>query len=232
MGPRALTSRDKSSFGARMAPANRARLLADLEHNGITDKRVLDAMGRVPRHEFVEDAWRAEAYQNKPLPIGLSQTISQPYIVAVMTQLLLEQPVAGAPPRKRVLEIGTGSGYQTAVLAELVEQVFSVERIKALSETARTRLRQLGYRNIHFAYSDGMLGWEAHAPYDGILVAAAAADVPEALKAQLAPGGRLVIPVGAQAGGQMLRVIDRTPRGFAERDVLPVSFVPLLGGRA
>ncbi len=229
MGPRALTSSDRSSFGARTAPLNRARLLSDLEQNGITDKRVLDAMGRVPRHEFVEDTWRAEAYQNKPLPIGLSQTISQPYIVAVMTQVLLETGTAA--PRRRVLEIGTGSGYQTAVLSELFEQVFSVERIKSLSETARARLRELGYRSIHFAYADGMLGWESHAPYDAIIVTAAAVEVPETLKTQLAPGGRLVIPVGPQASAQMLRVVDRTPRGYSERDVLPVSFVPLLSGR-
>jgi protein-L-isoaspartate(D-aspartate) O-methyltransferase len=203
-----------------------ARLLDELRTCGISDPRVLEAIARVPRHEFVEGMWRTEAYQNKPLPIGLSQTISQPYVVAAMTQMLLE-----GGPRKRVLEIGTGSGYQTAVLAGLVEIVYSVERIKALSESARARLRALNYRNIHFAYADGMLGWEAHGPYDGILVTAGATDVPEALRAQLAPGGCIVIPVGPIHETQSLRVIDRTPRGFVEKDLLPVSFVPLLPGR-
>jgi protein-L-isoaspartate(D-aspartate) O-methyltransferase len=227
-----LNPRERAAAGTRSAPLNRARLVADLEQAGIRDRRVLDAVNRVPRHEFVEQAWRAEAYQNKPLPIGLSQTISQPYIVALMTQVLLEQAPGPASPRKRVLEVGTGSGYQTAVLALLFEQVFSVERIKSLSETARARLRDLGYHNIHFAYADGMQGWEAHAPYDAILVTAAAPEVPEALKAQLAPGGRLVLPVGSQPNAQMLCVVDRSGRGYSEHEVLPVSFVPLLGGRA
>ena len=212
---------------AGTAPANLSRLLDELRASGIADVRVLDAIARVPRHDFVEGMWRAEAYQNKPLPIGLSQTISQPYIVAAMTQVLLE-----GGPRKRVLEIGTGSGYQTAVLAGLVEIVYSVERIKALSEAARVRLRGMGYRNIHFAYADGTLGWEAHAPYDAILVTAGAVEVPDALRAQLAPGGRLLIPVGPAQNAQSLRVIDRTPRGLLERDLLPVSFVPLLSGRS
>ena len=212
---------------ATSAPANLVRLLDELRAGGISDQRVLDAIARVPRHEFVEGAWRAEAYHNKPLPIGLSQTISQPYIVAAMTQVLLE-----GGPRARVLEVGTGCGYQTAVLAGLVQIVYSVERIKALSESARVRLRELAYRNIHFAYADGTLGWEAHAPYDGIIVTAAATEIPAALKAQLAPGGRLVIPVGPAQNAQSLRVIDRTPRGLVERDLLPVSFVPLLTGRA
>lgn len=194
---------------------------------GISDQRVLEAIARVPRHEFVEGTWRAEAYQNKPLQIGMSQTISQPYIVAAMTQVLLE-----GGPRKRVLEIGTGSGYQTAVLSGLVQIVYSVERIKALSESARARLRDLGYRNIHFAYADGTLGWEAHAPYDAIIVTAGATEVPEALRTQLAPGGRLVIPVGPAQHTQSLRVVDRTAKGLVERDLLPVSFVPLLTGRA
>lgn len=209
------------------SPASRARLVEDLRRMGIADTRVLDALAAIPRHEFVEDAWRSEAYQNKPLPIGHSQTISQPYVVALMTQVLLQSP----QPMKRVLEIGTGSGYQTAVLAKLVETVFSVERIKALSETARARLRGLGFRNLHFAYADGSVGWEAHGPYDGILVTAAAETVPQALRDQLAPGGRLVTPVGAR-DAQVLRVIDRGPRGFVEQDVAQVSFVPLLGGRA
>lgn len=212
------------------SPASRARLIAELKREGIRDERVLEALMNVPRHEFVEEAWRGEAYKNKPLPIGQAQTISQPYIVALMTQLLLE-PLAPAAPRKKVLEIGTGSGYQTAVLAGLVPKVFSVERLKSLSEQARSRLRGLGYRNIHFGYADGSLGWAAHGPYDGIIVTAAAAEVPKALLEQLERGGRLVIPVGPPAQ-QSLRVIDRLSGGkWQSRDVAGVSFVPLLEGR-
>lgn len=210
----------------RLSKASRERLLDELRLNGISDARVLDAMAAVPRHEFVEQTWQSEAYQNKPLPIGLSQTISQPYVVALMTQLLLEDG-----PRRRVLEIGTGSGYQTAVLARVVEIVYSVERLKALSETARARLRALQVRNVHFAYADGSVGWAAHAPYDGILVTAAALEVPAALLEQLAPGGRLVIPAGPPQA-QTLRVIDHGARGYVQRDVAEVSFVPLLEGRA
>lgn len=213
------------------SPASRARLIAELKREGITDERVLDTLMKLPRHEFVEEAWRGEAYRNKPLPIGLAQTISQPYIVGLMTQLLLEA-APGAAPRKKVLEIGTGSGYQTAVLADLVPQVFSVERLKALSEQARTRLRGLGYRNIHFGYADGTAGWAAHAKYDGIMVTAAAAEVPKALLDQLEIGGRLVIPVGPPAR-QSLKVIDRISAGkWQTREVAGVSFVPLLEGKA
>ncbi|MDB5987767.1 MAG: protein-L-isoaspartate(D-aspartate) O-methyltransferase [Nevskia sp.] len=205
----------------------RNKLIADLRRQGITDERVLEIMQKLPRHEFVDESWRAEAYKNKPLPIGQSQTISQPYIVALMTQALLE----GDRPRKRVLEIGTGSGYQTAVLAELGISVFSVERLKALSEVARERLRALGYRNVHFGYNDGNAGWASHGPYDGILVTAAAASVPQPLLDQLDKHGRLVIPVGPPQN-QVLRVIDRGARSFDTRELATVSFVPLLEGRA
>lgn len=206
-------------------PSARSRLVRELRAQRIDDERVLNAIGKLPRHEFVEDAWRAEAYKNKPLPIGLSQTISQPYIVALMTQLLLQ-----GGTRNKVLEIGTGSGYQSAVLAEVFAAVFSVERIKPLAEQARARLRRLGYRNIHCGYSDGVEGWAAHAPYDGIIVTAAAAEVPRALLKQLARGGRIIIPVGPP-GDQQLRVIDRTPHGLEAQDVSAVSFVPLLPGK-
>jgi protein-L-isoaspartate(D-aspartate) O-methyltransferase len=215
------------------SPTSRARLIAELKREGISDERVLETLLKLPRHDFVEEAWRGEAYKNKPLPIGLAQTISQPYIVALMTQLLLEPPAGGAvAKRKKVLEIGTGSGYQTAVLAELVPQVFSVERLKALSEQARARLRGLGYRNIHFGYSDGTAGWAAHAQYDGIMVTAAATEVPKALLEQLEVGGRLVIPVGPPAR-QSLKVIDRISAAkWQTHEVAGVSFVPLLEGKA
>lgn len=197
-----------------------------LRAHGIDDDRVLQAMARVPRPRFVDATWQTEAWKNKPLPIGSAQTISQPFVVALMTQLLL---AGGA--RRQVLEIGTGSGYQTAILAELVERVFSVERIRSLSEQARQRLRALGYRNIHCGYADGTNGWNVHGPYDGILVTAAPAEISPALYQQLAPAGRLVVPVGS-GEIQQLRVVDREPSGFSSRDVAAVNFVPLLGGRA
>lgn len=212
------------------SPVSRGRMVDALRREGVVDERVLAAMLKIPRHEFVEEAWRSEAYRNKPLPIGLAQTLSQPYVVGLMTQALLE-PSAKGTPRARVLEIGTGSGYQTAVLAEVVERVYSIERLKALSEVARQRLGGLGYRNIHFGYADGTLGWAAHGPYDGIIVTAAAADVPRALLEQLADGGRLVIPVGPP-NQQLLRIVDRSGARFSSRDIAAVSFVPLLEGKA
>ncbi len=204
----------------------RTRLNDDLRKL-IKDEKVLAAMAKVPRHEFVDEALKTRAYENNALPIGHAQTISQPHIVALMTETLLN----GKRP-KRVLEIGTGSGYQTAVLAELVDVVFTVERIKPLSEVARKRLTALGYRNVHFGYADGMQGWIPYAPYDGILVTAGAESVPQALLDQLDRGGRLVIPVGPQRGGQTLRVIERRlGGGYKEQDIAAVSFVPLLSGK-
>lgn len=212
---------------AAAVPAPRSRLIDELRRLGISDEKVLATMARLPRHEFVSEALKTRAYDNDALPIGHAQTISQPYIVALMTQLLLQ-----GKRLKRVLEIGTGSGYQTAVLADLVEVVFTVERIKPLSEVARKRLTEVGCRNVHFGYADGMQGWMPYAPYDGILVTAGAESVPPALLEQLDKGGRLVIPVGPQ-GRQVLRVIDRRITGaFKEQDVTPVSFVPLLAGKA
>lgn len=205
--------------------ASRRRLIDEVRRWGVKDERVLATLVEVPRHEFLEDAFKGRAYENNALPIGLSQTISQPYIVALMTEAALQ----GAKPHK-VLEIGTGSGYQTAVLAELVPAVFTVERLKLLSRQARARLERLGYHNILFAWSDGMNGWAAHAPYDAIVVTAAAERVPQALLDQLAPGGRLVIPVGSP-GAQSLQLITRTPKGPVTRALGDVSFVPLLGGR-
>jgi protein-L-isoaspartate(D-aspartate) O-methyltransferase len=205
--------------------ASRKRLIDEVRRWGVKDERVLATLAEVPRHEFLEDAFKGRAYENNALPIGLSQTISQPYIVALMTEAAL----GGGKPHK-VLEIGTGSGYQTAVLAELVPAVFTVERLKMLSQQARARLERLGYDNILFTYSDGMNGWASHAPYDAIVVTAAAERVPQALVDQLAPGGRLVIPVGSP-GAQSLQLITRTPKGPVTRALGDVSFVPLLGGR-
>lgn len=211
---------------AATMPSAVNRLIAELRRAGIVDERVLEVLAKVPRERFVDAAWRVDAWKNRPLPIGRSQTISQPYVVALMTQLLLADG-----PRKRVLEVGTGSGYQCAVLAQLVERVYSVERIRSLSEQARTRLRGLGIKNVHFGYADGSTGWRAHGPYDGIVVTAAAGEVPQTLREQLAPGGRLIIPVG-DTREQNLKVVDRGQQRFRSRDVAAVNFVPLLTGRA
>ena len=215
------------SRGLGMTSARvREALVDELRRNGIRDERVLDAMRQVPRHEFVEEAFRGDAYKNRSLPIGHSQTISQPFIVALMTEALL----GGGSP-KRILEVGTGCGYQTAVLSRLVETVFTVERIRPLTESARERLQTLGYRNVHFGYADGTLGWIPYAPYDGIIVTAGGEEVPSALVRQLATGGRLVIPVGPN-GAQRLRLIHKTGGRPVEKDLGAVTFVPLLSGRS
>ncbi|HUR39694.1 MAG TPA: protein-L-isoaspartate(D-aspartate) O-methyltransferase [Verrucomicrobiae bacterium] len=207
--------------------ANRKRLIDEVRSWGVKDERVLKVLAETPRHEFLDDAFKSRAYDNSALPIGQAQTISQPYIVAKMTEAILE---GSAKPHK-VLEIGTGSGYQTAVLASLVKAVFTVERLRRLSETARTRLEALGHHNIFFTYADGMNGWASHAPYDAIVVTAAADGVPPALIAQLVVGGRLVIPVGTQGGSQKLHLITRTASGHTTRLLGDVSFVPLLAGK-
>jgi protein-L-isoaspartate(D-aspartate) O-methyltransferase len=193
-----------------------------LATQGVTDVRVLDAMRRVPRHLFVEEALSARAYENCSLPIGCEQTISQPLVVARMTQSVL----AGNP--RRVLEVGTGCGYQTAVLAEVVEQVYTVERIEELLRGARRRLRHMGYEQIRSRHADGRLGWPEEGPYDAILVTAAGARLDETLFDQLADHGTLVAPVGGER--QRLLAYRLTPAGWAPRDLGPVSFVPLLDG--
>ncbi|GBD42660.1 Protein-L-isoaspartate O-methyltransferase [bacterium HR40] len=182
------------------------------------DPRVLEAMLRVPRHEFVPEVLRPFAYNNSPLPIGFDKTISQPFIVAVMTDLLELQPT------HKVLEVGTGLGYHAAVLAQLVERVWTVEIIEELAEEASTRLSLLGYHNIAIRVGDGAQGWPEHAPFDRILVTAGAPRVPEALFAQLAPGGRLVLPAGTP-DDQRLTVVEKTRDGHARsRSVMPVRF--------
>ena len=186
------------------------------------DPRVIEALKRVPRHEFVPTSYRHYAYQNRPLPIGEEQTISQPYIVALMTDL------AQLDKDSIVLEVGTGSGYQAAVLAELVAQVYTIEIIEVLGKRAETTLNRLGYDNISVRIGDGYNGWPEQAPFDAILVTAAPETVPQPLIDQLKPGGRLVIPVGPQARAQSLRVIEKDETGeLIERDVIPVGFVPL-----
>lgn len=205
----------------------RARLIARLREQGIGDERVLAAMLDTPRHLFVEEALASRAYENNALPIGLGQTISQPYIVALMTQALLAG--RSALPAQ-VLEIGTGSGYQTAVLAPLAGRVYSIERIERLAARARERLATLGLRNVRLKHGDGMLGWPEFGPYDGMLVTAAAETVPPALPEQLAIGGRLVAPVGTAGGPQELLLIERKAIGYETHRLGGVVFVPLLGG--
>ncbi|MBL8706316.1 MAG: protein-L-isoaspartate(D-aspartate) O-methyltransferase [Rhodospirillales bacterium] len=189
------------------------------------DHRVLQALGTVPRHEFVPAGMRDQAYENRPLPIGHHQTISQPYIVAIMTDLLHPQPA------DRVLEIGTGCGYQAAVLATLVAKVYSIETVADLSAEAGERLRRLGYDNVELRQGDGYLGWPEHAPYDGIIVTAAAPELPEALVRQLRPGGRMAIPLGPRGGEQALYLVRKDEDGTVDRRmVLPVAFVPMVPG--
>ena len=195
-----------------------------LAARGLTDQRVLDALATVPREAFVPEELAPYAYEDRPLPIEANQTISQPYIVALMAAALELQP------QDRVLEIGTGSGYAAAVLAEICAEVFTVERVAELADSARERLKSLGYDNVHVKQGDGTLGWPEHAPYDGIVVAAAAPEVPEPLKQQLAVGGRLVIPVGATLETQtLLRVRRINEHRFEQDDLGGVRFVPLIG---
>jgi protein-L-isoaspartate(D-aspartate) O-methyltransferase len=201
----------------------RDRLVQRLRDHGIRDERVLAVIRDVPRHIFIDEALAHRAYEDTALPIGHGQTISQPFIVALMTQTLLNVP------RARVLEVGTGSGYQTAVLAALVERVSTVERIAPLLERARDRFRALKLRNIRTKYDDGNLGWPDQGPFDGIIVTAAARLVPDALIDQLTIGGRLVIPVGDDRS-QELKVIDRTDDGVRQESLEYVRFVPLLRG--
>jgi len=189
------------------------------------DDRVLKALSTVPRHLFVPDKVKDEAYENRALPIGYSQTISQPYIVAIMTDLL--KPTQD----DRVLEIGTGSGYQAAVMAEVADQIYTMEIVKPLAEQATQRLQKLGYDNIEVRHGDGYYGWNEHAPFDLIIVTAASSHVPPPLIAQLKPGGRMIIPVGSPFLVQQLVLVEKTSDGrLSLRQILPVMFVPLTGG--
>jgi protein-L-isoaspartate(D-aspartate) O-methyltransferase len=202
----------------------RDRLIQRLRDQGITNLTVLDRIRNLPRHIFMDEALASRAYEDIALPIGFGQTISQPYIVARMTEALLD-----GPPLQQVLEVGTGCGYQTAVLAPLVERIYTIERIEGLQKRARLRLKELDIRNVRFKVGDGSIGWRTQAPFDGILVAAAPLVVPEELIAQLAVGGRLIVPAGPE-GRQQLLSIERTEQGIEKRVLAEVSFVPLVGG--
>ena len=204
----------------------RARMVQRLRDRGIRDERVLAAMGAVPRHLFVEEALASRAYEDTALPIGFGQTISQPYVVARM----IEKLIAGKSPGK-ALEVGTGCGYQAAVLAHVFPEVYSIERIRGLLERARRNLLALRLKNLRLAHGDGYAGLEGAAPFQAIIVAAAASRTPEALRRQLVPGGRMVLPL-ASGGGQRLLLVERSGRGFVESELDTVRFVPMEAGKA
>jgi protein-L-isoaspartate(D-aspartate) O-methyltransferase len=206
------------------SPGTRDRLVQRLRSDRIKNEAVLKAIMQVPRHEFVDEALSSRAYEDTALPIGLGQTISQPWIVARMTEALLE-----GGKLDKVLEIGTGSGYQAAVLSHLVKEVYTVERIKELLKLARRRFHKLRLHNVHTRYADGHLGWPTQAPFDGIMVTAASRVIPEELIEQLRIGGRLVMPL-ERGGQQRLLSIARTEEGYEETDLGGVVFVPLLSG--
>jgi protein-L-isoaspartate(D-aspartate) O-methyltransferase len=205
----------------------RARMVARLRANGIRDERVLGALDAVPRHQFVEEALASRAYEDTALPIGFAQTISHPYVVARMIELLIENREPG-----KTLEVGTGCGYQAAVLAHIFPEVYSIERIQALLERARRNLLGLRLANLRLAHGDGYAGLEQAAPFHAVIVAAAAPRVPDALMRQLAPGGRMILPLRAASGEQRLVLIERSGRGFLESELDPVRFVPMEAGKA
>jgi len=201
----------------------RDRLVQRLRSKGMKNNAVLEAIGSTPRHLFVDEALASRAYEDTALPIGQGQTISQPYIVARMTELLLE-----VKP-DRILEVGTGSGYQAAILSRLVDKVYTTERIESLATQARQRFRRLGYRNVRVQHSDGSWGWPQFGPFDAIIVTAGGAEIPKPLLEQLAVGGRLVMPLGDRVR-QILVSVTRTPTVYERVDLEPVVFVPLIGG--
>lgn len=217
----------KNAAGIGMtSQRTRTRMVERLRENGIGNERVLGAMAAVPRHLFVEEALASRAYEDTALPIGFAQTISRPFVVARMIELV----IAGREP-KNVLEVGTGCGYQAAVLAQIFPQVYSIERIKALLERARANLLGLRLGNLRLAHGDGYAGLEGAAPFQCIIVAAAARQRPEALLRQLAPGGRMILPLH-EGAGQRLVLIERSGRGFIESELDPVRFVPMEMGKA
>ncbi len=193
-----------------------------LRSRGIQDTRVLEAMARVPRHRFVPDDQQANAYTDQALPIGYGQTISQPYVVAFMTEALK------VAPTDTVLEIGTGSAYQAAILGELAREVYTIELVPELAERAAATLKEMGYENVHVRAGDGYAGWPEHAPFSKIIVTAAPEEVPPRLVEQLAEGGIMVLPVGPQSGAQEIRILTKTERGLETERSLPVRFVPMV----
>jgi len=208
-------------FTARAA--ERGRMVRVIRRYGLKDKAVLQAMRHVPRHEFVPDRLRGSAYADQPLPIGYGQTISQPFIVAEMTRQLRLKPTS------KVLEVGTGSGYQAAVLTEFTPHVYSIEVVGPLADSARKRLKRLGYQTVRVRHGDGYFGWEEEAPFDAIIVTCAAGQVPPPLIKQLAPGGRMIIPVGAPFATQSLTLVEKDSNGTVRsRSLMPVAFVPLV----
>ena len=219
----------RSTTGIGMtSQRTRERMVARLREQGITDARVLEAMAAVPRHLFVEEALASRAYEDTALPIGSGQTISQPYVVARMIEVLIRDRPLG-----KVLEVGTGCGYQAAVLAQLTAEVYSIERIKELHERARANLRELRLKNLRLVYGDGGAGLEKAAPFDSIILAAAAPAMPQALLLQLARGGRMILPLReSRADAQRLVLVERSRLGFTETALDPVRFVPLQAGKA
>jgi len=205
----------------------RARMVARLRSKGIRDERVLAAMAAVPRHLFVDSALESRAYEDSALPIGFSQTISQPFVVARMIELVLQERTAG-----KALEVGTGCGYQAALLASIFPEVYSIERIKALHERARRNLLALRLANLRLVHGDGYAGLEQAAPFHSIIVAAAAPHLPQALARQLAPDGRMILPLAQPAGGQRLLLVERRGRAYQESELDPVHFVPMEAGKA
>jgi len=222
MSPRPGPTAARTSGIGMTSQRTRDRMVQRLRERGITDERVLAAMAAVPRHVFLEEALASRAYEDSALPIGFGQTISQPYVVAKVIEILLQKKNS----------IGTGCGYQAAVLAHVFEEVYSVERIKALLERARANLIGLRLANLRLAYADGGDGLPAAAPFDAIVAAAAARQIPEALRAQLAPGGRMILPLHADAGTQRLVLVERSARGFRESELDAVHFVPFEAGKA
>jgi protein-L-isoaspartate(D-aspartate) O-methyltransferase len=195
----------------------------DIKGRGVKDRKVLDTMMKVPRHLFVDESSRSMAYADHPLPIGEGQTISQPYVVALMTAALQLKPT------DRVLEIGTGSGYQAAVLAEIVKEVYTIEIRKNLADRAAERLKALGYGNVQVKYADGYYGWEEHAPFDAIIITASANHIPPPLIKQLKEGGRLIVPLGSTVYYQMLTLATKKKKDLDVEQVTPVAFVPMTG---
>src|SRR5687768_3899212 len=212
---------DTSQRSEEEFAAQRRKLVEVLKSQGLKSRTVLDALLKVPRHKFVPASHRNRAYENRALPIAHEQTISQPYIVGYMTE------AADIAPGDRVLEIGTGSGYQAAVLAELAKEVYSIEIVPPLADGARNVLGELGYKNVHVKTGNGYLGWPEHAPFDAIIVTAAPDEVPQALIDQLAVGGTMVVPVGSEF--QEMVIITRRESGVVERRTIPVAFVPMVG---